>query len=223
MWRTRGLAVISSRLGSRPALINSKSCSYMAASGFGIACGKREKSSPNTSCLEHTYSDLNIRIAVGTFSTVPGPPSKPPRKYQICSEPGCSISASFGWAAGKRETCAKHKRAGMVLLAARICKHQDGCRKFACFGFPGGGATHCGTHRLDDVKHYRCKELGCTSLSRVFDVPGGRGSYCSSSKKPRMVDVINRRCAEPNCESISRSYDVPGGKGLYVVNTKSRG
>jgi hypothetical protein len=54
-----------------------------------------------------------------------------------------------------------------------------------------------------------CEATGCTTLSRNYDVPGGKGRFCASHKEPGMVDVKTPKCEE--CDTSAR-YGLPGCK-----------
>lgn len=81
-------------------------------------------------------------------------------------------------------------------------KCQD-CEKGACYNYDGEqrGAfclEHC-REKMVDVKHSRCKEIGCMTRA-VFGLPGESiPSRCVTHKTGPMIDITSKKCAKEGC------------------------
>lgn len=145
-------SIISSGRWSLRGPLHVESLSPVSCLRRSLSLEDRKRLHFNTSCLEQSRC-WNVG-AVRCFTTVPGP-RKERAKRIICSEDGCSITATFGWEGGRREFCSKHKEEAMIQLATRLCEHPGKCRKVACFGFVGSSYS---LRYPQTRRNGRCKE-----------------------------------------------------------------
>lgn len=149
----------------------------------------------------------------------------------ICQDVQCDLSASFGYAGGKRIYCSKHKILEMVNIAKHgkkfksdLCK-QANCTKSCNFGLIGGLSEYCFAHKKDGMvnvnKKKLCLEEGC-NLQPSFALPGDSPVYCSCHKLDGMVNINAIVCNAPGCV-VHCSFGFLGQKVEKCVRHKEEG
>ena len=67
-----------------------------------------------------------------------------------------------------------------------------------------------------------CEHLGCSSVSRNFDLPDGKGRFCKIHKLEGMVDVRNARCIHDGCDRRA-NFSIKGQPSRYCSEHKLPG
>ncbi|CAM9390857.1 unnamed protein product, partial [Scytosiphon promiscuus] len=123
---------------------------------------------------------------------------------------GCTRQSSYGVEGGKPVLCTVHKKAGMVQVRTKTCKHQ-GCEKIPSYGFPYKSREYCKPHALKGMIHSagsRCRFRGC-SAPGAFNYPWypRGGSFCNKHKEEGMLDSTPKQCESIGCNYVANFGD----------------
>ena len=118
-------------------------------------------------------------------------------------EGGCNVEASYGHpTTRKRESCATHRKPGMIHLAAKLCEYPE-CNMQARFNLPGETkAKCCMTHKEEGMITLKIANANFpdVNLQPSFNFLGEtKMLYCMTHKEEGMVNVASRKCIEPGC------------------------
>lgn len=116
-----------------------------------------------------------------------------------CLEPDCEVTATFNYA-GKQVGifCYLHKDDKMVNIKKNYyyCI-EEGCMNYKYYSFMGQPALYCSLHKKENmvnVRHRRCIEENCSTISYYGSPDDGKPLYCASHKKNGMINVVNKLC-----------------------------
>jgi hypothetical protein len=179
-----------------------------------------------------SYNDCFIQASYGkTDKSTPTHCAKHGKMYdlvqtklQYCENPGCKLSASFGYENEKAKFCKEHSEEQIKkdsknnvnkkmicvktksLKCVNINKNGIKCETRASFNYKGfKKGLYCKEHKslnMINVVDKICEFTGGCETRANYNYPGEKKKFCAKHISKGMIDVTKYKCKEKGCDTI---------------------